>query len=464
MSCWEVLGLTRDADTRTIKRQYAVLLKQHRPDEDPSGFQRLREAYEHALEWHRFDAAADSPQPVPVDIVQPATHEADTRGEQAQALIAGATASDLANRYRQAMDSDCADAFEALLLQRCLISADPAFSEWAVTHLHWLSPWQREAPICLPEYRLGVLLEQMFTHVEQRLVGLLDQQQVEAFKAALTELNHTEWLKPLARHARINDLLARTLLASRFWSEALFDTLCAQQAWSDKELENPCPEPEWSQLKARNALERFKAHTFAQASLDSRDAQCRAARLLFGDMPLEQRQRFARRFGEPDWNACRTLSETLLNQFPSLCALTPGGDPYFWRDWERATRPWPMFVALLGMAAGWAVHDQQVTDHTLMETLGMAPTWAFLITIPALMILAIWRPATDGYGEIDDRLAPLSRWLSFRRPSPLFIREILPCWLLGALIWVILGPYAFIGYGVSLQALGIAQRLFGRRG
>lgn len=464
MSCWEVLGLPHDADTRTIKRQYAVLLKQHRPDEDPSGFQRLREAYEHALAWSRFEAPADTPQPVPVDSVQPAPAEPDTRVEQARALVAQATPSDLRHLYQQARDSECADAFEALLLQRCLTSADPAISEWAVTHLHWLTPWLREAPARLPAYRLDALLEQMFAHVEQRLVGLLDQQQVEAFKAALSEMNHTEWLKPLPRHARINDLLARALLASRCWSEDLFDTLCAQQAWSDKDLENPCPEPEWSQLQARNALERFKAHTLAQASLDSRDAECRAAKLLLGDMPLAQRQRFARRFGESDWNACRTLSETILSQYPSLCALMPGGDPYFWRDWERATRPWPMFVALLGMAAGWTIHDQQVTNHTLMETLGMAPTWAFLIAIPALLILAIWRPATDGYGEIDDGLSPLSRWLSFRRPSPLFIREILPCWLLGALIWVILGPYAFIGYVATLQGLGLAQRLFGRRG
>ncbi len=43
------LGVRRDAGERDIKRAYARLLRQHRPDEDPVGFQRLNEAYQHAL-------------------------------------------------------------------------------------------------------------------------------------------------------------------------------------------------------------------------------------------------------------------------------------------------------------------------------------------------------------------------------------------------------------------------------
>ena len=59
MTCWNVLGLTPDADSRTIKRQYAALLKQTRPDDDPQGFQRLREAYEAALAWNPDEQVAD---------------------------------------------------------------------------------------------------------------------------------------------------------------------------------------------------------------------------------------------------------------------------------------------------------------------------------------------------------------------------------------------------------------------
>lgn len=58
---FEQLGLPADADARTVKRAYAQRLKRTRPDEDPQGFQQLREAYEAALEL------STSRPPVPQD-------------------------------------------------------------------------------------------------------------------------------------------------------------------------------------------------------------------------------------------------------------------------------------------------------------------------------------------------------------------------------------------------------------
>lgn len=59
MSHWQLLDLTPDADERSIKRAYARLLKNHRPDENPDAFQRLREAYETALAEARWRAQVD---------------------------------------------------------------------------------------------------------------------------------------------------------------------------------------------------------------------------------------------------------------------------------------------------------------------------------------------------------------------------------------------------------------------
>lgn len=55
MNCWEVLGIEPFSDKKTIKIAYAKLLKKHRPDEDPEGFQQLHAAYKNALQWTQVD-------------------------------------------------------------------------------------------------------------------------------------------------------------------------------------------------------------------------------------------------------------------------------------------------------------------------------------------------------------------------------------------------------------------------
>ncbi|RKE37358.1 hypothetical protein B0G76_3607 [Paraburkholderia sp. BL23I1N1] len=54
---WDLLGIAANADERTVRRAYARLLKQQRPDEDAEAFQRLRYAYESALQMAAGAAA-----------------------------------------------------------------------------------------------------------------------------------------------------------------------------------------------------------------------------------------------------------------------------------------------------------------------------------------------------------------------------------------------------------------------
>ncbi len=57
---WSILGLRSDtADEKQVRSAYARLLKVHRPDQDLEGFQRLRSAYEQALEWLQFRAVSE---------------------------------------------------------------------------------------------------------------------------------------------------------------------------------------------------------------------------------------------------------------------------------------------------------------------------------------------------------------------------------------------------------------------
>ncbi|MCX4137341.1 J domain-containing protein [Paraburkholderia sp. SEWSISQ10-3 4] len=74
---WDVLGVAANADERTVRRAYARLLKQQRPDEDAEAFQRLRYAYESALQMASGGgvaatiAAVSASVPVPVSVPSP---------------------------------------------------------------------------------------------------------------------------------------------------------------------------------------------------------------------------------------------------------------------------------------------------------------------------------------------------------------------------------------------------------
>ncbi|MFM0616014.1 J domain-containing protein [Paraburkholderia nemoris] len=68
---WDVLGVAANADERTVRRAYARLLKQQRPDEDAEAFQRLRYAYESALQMASGGGATVAIAAVPASVPGP---------------------------------------------------------------------------------------------------------------------------------------------------------------------------------------------------------------------------------------------------------------------------------------------------------------------------------------------------------------------------------------------------------
>ena len=48
MDPWKILELEPTSNIRSIKRAYSVQLKMHKPDKDPEGYQRVRDAFEMA--------------------------------------------------------------------------------------------------------------------------------------------------------------------------------------------------------------------------------------------------------------------------------------------------------------------------------------------------------------------------------------------------------------------------------
>nr|WP_010133689.1 J domain-containing protein [Microbulbifer agarilyticus] len=54
MTCWDVLDVPSDSDRSAIRKAYARLIKQFRPDESPKEFQDINAAYEEALHRLRY--------------------------------------------------------------------------------------------------------------------------------------------------------------------------------------------------------------------------------------------------------------------------------------------------------------------------------------------------------------------------------------------------------------------------
>lgn len=125
-SPWQVLGIAPGSSVAEVKKAYARLLRQHRPDQDPVGFRRLRDAYEmavrmaeHGVVWSDddfevahdpardsgptpSDASADAERAVPRDLgedfVRPWGHPRQT-----QSRIAPARPRELAAPLQRAL-------------------------------------------------------------------------------------------------------------------------------------------------------------------------------------------------------------------------------------------------------------------------------------------------------------------------------------------------------------------------
>lgn len=441
MTCWDVLGLSPNADSRTIKRQYATLLKKTRPDDDPEGFQRLREAYEHALNWQQW------------------TQE-DDGAELAVATVPTALAAQtLQEHYTLAMAAGAGLEFEVGLLKRCLWDEELNEEDrrWAFDTFQWLSAWQR---LELPQALIEALAEQRRQAFQHTLSLAMAERDEAAFLAAYAARVDQPWLQQPAHAQWVHHMLATLLTESQFWSPAVFEAVRTGQGWQGSEL--ACPADEWQHLIRRQQGPVFMAHQYALAATAPNTPQQRAARLLLAPMSLGQRRAFAQRLSEHDWEACRTLAATLKADHPDIAQAMPGGTPYFWQDWETAFDTLPLLLAIvLGCLVG-ALFQSSWQAGALVDTAGDALAWSIAYMAVGALAWQVWRPLAHWLRVLDERLgATLPRWMSPTRLPLLPVRDLIPGAAMGIAISAQFGPVAGLTLVAVLAAVGAGKRRAG---
>lgn len=399
--CWTVLSLPDDADERSIKRQYARLLKSNRPDDDAEGFQRLRDAYEQALHIARYRDESDEVAELP-DQVVPVGHDASPSW---RVLVDQATVDNLHEHYLQAQALGCTQDFEQKLLQRCL--ADPEgevnLLRAATRHLNWLTPWQ-QAPMNGDQ---AVWLTQALLDSHQsQLQARLQVEDTEAFIDELQALRQQPWLASLERSEHLQRWVMILLHNTTGWNSALFEQVCSLFGWDAKQDLHPEPAFIWQRLLDRVEKDDFVRHLQRLLSKKPFSAEGRAVHLLLGAYSPVERRRMARAEDDNVRVICKRLVEQMTLRYPGVLEAFPDADL---ECWKRAHEPFsPEARRWLGLAAlpvvllfGLSLYFQRDQD-----------LW-FLILYPLLMVpglmayMYIWRPLCEVVATLDE-------WLSLR--------------------------------------------------
>ncbi|MFW6749373.1 J domain-containing protein [Pseudomonas glycinae] len=462
MSCWTVLGLSADADVRTIKRQYAVLLKQTRPDDDPEGFQRLRDAYEQALAykaWQRYEEQDEEQNQdiqeswdlsgltvVEVDALKLAIRPLDGLGIE-----------ELNRRLAITREEGCAHIFEDTVLHHCIEHPETSQTlvDWAIPTFFWFSAWQR---LELDHISIDLLLDRQRARIVQPMHDALEREDVEGFLQAYERCGEHNWLAIALQQEWFNRMLSHLLLDAPVWSPEIFERVRNNQGWHGC-TGNPCPDGEWQRLLARQNAPLFLAHQQQLATEPAVTPEHRAARLLLGTGSFSARRALARRLREEDWAQCRKLSSELYANHPKVCAQMPGGTAFFWQSWELSFNDWPTYVGVvLACLIGAFTHYIPLGLRLSgLINIVMISTVVFGVIVAGLNWLVhnvahrVWR--------LDDRLSAVLCPGSLKDSPPFgVLRDLVPGALMVAGLSWFFGPIAGGVYALTLATFGLVRR------
>ncbi|WP_263260589.1 J domain-containing protein [Pseudomonas sp. RIT-PI-S] len=393
MNHWHVLGLTPEADERSIKRAYARLLKSHRPDEDPEGFQRLREAYDASLveaRWRAEEGERASDALLFVSLLAP-----DESPLAAPVVVATAQAVAPASRLASQAPPASVEILAAPEHHEALATIDPP--------------------------------QPAFWQMQQWLAEGKDRQVLDALRVWLA----SDWLLPFERRQQFEQDVLGWLESAPQWSPAFFDAVCQAIGWDETRGDLPCEHWRWNALIRRCEAQAQADTVRAElAAFEADRSRGWGAALLLKPMADRKRRQLADNLISNDWQRFAELAQTIEYQYPELPRLV-GAEPLSnWRDWLPATSYRGVYLFLwlalfLVLIASAMLGGQK---HDALGALVMAPLMVIVLIWIGMKAYHVWAMVAVTAAQLD---VVLSRPLLPRRlyrdgAGLLLLRHILP--------------------------------------
>ncbi|SEQ23212.1 hypothetical protein SAMN03159444_01276 [Pseudomonas sp. NFACC02] len=466
--CWKVLDLPGRSDERSVKRQYAKLLKVSRPDEDPVGFQHLREAYEQALQILREHDEPDAlacTHPAnlpPIGQNRPGSISKITPSmyERAVELLSGLDDSAIDRCWTEALATGCAAELERLLFKRCVNepNANAALLEWGLEQRQWLTPWQQ---IAFPESEQQRLVFKITTALYRELDKRMAGGEEDEFFSCLQHSVRQAWLADLARRQALQVHVLSLFLETEDWSPLLFQQVCQLFGWDIDGGVVPIADQQWHALRSRSEHRAWfnELHALAEQHQQSPSPRANAAALFLLTSRPDLQRELAEGFTEPDWQACEQLSETFASRFPDLLGLFPNHNPWFWQTLiVPKASPYGVKRAACALTIGLALHN--LADYDLLFVLFMLPLYALGGLLGAQFgkwLSTHWVSLAATMYDLD---LTISKWCARHRLTSdrryLVIRSSGPLLMLGCVFWKWLGALGLATY-VIVGVIGALQ-------
>ncbi|WP_105610288.1 J domain-containing protein [Cronobacter malonaticus] len=492
MRALEILGLEPGADERAIKRAYARLLKGCRPDDDPQGFQELRDAYETALEQARRGAAdneddedgdgdyqefdvsgAQTPPAVQRQAEEPPLkhHFGDPEPASPEnepvrpaplyepprtaALLDGLNEENLNARWLEARARGERREFEEAVLTRCLWHLAPdehTFAAQAQARFEWLTPGQR---VTIDESQQNRLRHVLLTPYAEEMQAALQEGNDARFLACLRALANSPWLQSYDGQRQLQQLALTLLDAQPEWSAQRFAALCKLFHWDETRGERPDLPELWAQVIARDEDEALFAQLTAQRDAPGDDSALRAAHMVLRVQDEDARMLAGLDYTDEDWQACGRLTDLLEIGHPALIPRFAGADIHAWQQTyqklNEANGPMMRSLWLVGMMMatfGWmlpAVYDGTITPWDVVLRVLVAPVVAMVVGIfPLVLWRGLARPFSDRDAALSERLLPRfiysprrKRWRLFAHVIPFCVVSVVIALVCGRLaMWI----------------------------